>query len=46
MLTDRVRYALIQEKLRAVRARLGEPGAPGRVAAIAMKLISEKGLGH
>lgn len=39
MLVDEVRYAEIREKLLGVRARLGEPGAPARVAAIAMQLI-------
>jgi lipid-A-disaccharide synthase len=42
MLTDGSRYARIRDKLLAVRAKLGEPGAPGRVAAIALKLMAEK----
>lgn len=42
MLTDRVRSAQIREKLLAVRAKLGQPGAPARVAAIALKLMAEK----
>ena len=39
ILADEVRYAEIREKLLAVRAKLGEPGAPGRVAAIALKIM-------
>ncbi len=39
MLVDGGCYAEVREKLLGVRARLGEPGAPGRVAAIAMQLI-------
>jgi lipid-A-disaccharide synthase len=42
MLTDGSRYARIRDKLLAVRAKLGKPGAPGRVAAIALKLMAEK----
>lgn len=42
MLTDGSRYARMREKLLAVRAKLGEPGAPGRVAALAVKLMAEK----
>jgi lipid-A-disaccharide synthase len=42
MLTDGERYREIREKLLAVRAKLGQPGAPGRVAAIAVNLMAEK----
>jgi len=39
ILADGERYATIRSKLLGVRAKLGEPGAPGRVAAIAMKIM-------
>jgi lipid-A-disaccharide synthase len=42
LLTDHRRYAETREKLLGVRAKLGEPGAPGRVAQLALKLLGEK----
>ncbi|HZV81166.1 MAG TPA: lipid-A-disaccharide synthase [Geobacteraceae bacterium] len=39
ILTDRQRYDDIRKKLLGVREKLGEPGAPGRVASIAMKIM-------
>jgi len=42
MLTDGALYAGVRDKLLGVRAKLGEPGAPGRVAALALKLMAEK----
>jgi len=45
MLTDGERYASIREKLLDVRAKLGEPGAPRRVAALALTLMGGRGRG-
>jgi len=41
MLSDTRLYEAVRQKLLGVRARLGQPGAPARVAAIAMKLMAE-----
>lgn len=40
MLTDEDRAAEIRRKLLGVREKLGEPGAPGRVAAIALNMLA------
>lgn len=45
MLNDAERYASIREKLLAVRAKLGEPGAPRRVAALALTLMGGRDRG-
>jgi len=40
MLTDKDRATEIRRKLLGVRAKLGEPGAPARVAAIALNMLA------
>ena len=43
MLGDAAVAAEIRRKLLSVREKLGEPGAPLRVAALALKLMADKG---
>ena len=42
MLSDADYAATLRRKLLAVREKLGEPGAPARVAALAMKMMTDK----
>jgi lipid A disaccharide synthetase len=42
MLSDAAHAADIRRKLLSVREKLGEPGAPARVAALALNLMTDK----
>jgi len=42
LFTDKARHAMVEERLRLVRARLGEPGASGRAAEAVLRVARER----